>query len=163
MKVLRRNTNSYFQTYSHSINVASILNISPILFQQIFNAFKGIIISKHEERAISLVRVLVKATFSDSKGKLSYKTLGDLINFEVSDEGFTALGNILNHYLTEKSGVENYNSLTPVDLSFAYHLEHDPNVKFNKHTSVVKSGSNNKKALDRVIIKGRNVPISKKH
>jgi DNA polymerase type B, organellar and viral len=152
-----RNKNSYWRTYSYAIkDVNSILGISPILFKQIFNAFKAVIISLNEVRQITLVRLLIKIKYSDG----TYITLGDLINFDISNSGFKAVLIKLIDDLKNKSGLDNYTSKTPVAVHFSYHLEHDPNLVVNK-TTIIKNISNQKNALDKVQIKGRNVPISK--
>jgi hypothetical protein len=113
----------------------------------------------NEIRKITGVRLIAKVTFSVENGNLSYRTLGDLINFDVSDAGFKALENILTSYLNEKYGEDNYTSITPVSIVFCYHLEHDPNIVINKTKTIIKSSINDK--ADKVVISGRNVPISK--
>jgi len=148
--------NSYFRTYVFPINVDSIISISPILFLQAFNSFKKVLFALHEVKNITLVKLLIKIRFEDN----TYITLGELISFTLFNSSFTYVLNYINGLLQDKIiGENNYKSNRPIDIIFVYHLEHSKTAELGNAFQLSKSID--KKVLEKVLISGHNVPISK--
>ena len=154
---IQKEKNSYFRTHSISLNLSSIIDISPVLFAQVFLEFKKLILALDEIKKITLVRVLVQIKFDNN----TTITLGNLINFDISPSGFDYFYKYISALLNDKIyGENNYKSEAPVAIIFKYHLEYDKTVKAET-LSVPAKKTSTKDNLTKVVIKGHDAPNSK--